>query len=66
MQPSGYRRKTEHLVGSKNELQYYRVMTESHGKLFFDSEDEYHQWSGKKDKKDRKAVVKHTRHHNNT
>lgn len=48
MQPAGYLRPTEDVVGSKSELNYYRVMTEKYGKLFFDSENDYLEWRGQR------------------
>jgi hypothetical protein len=45
MQPNGRYRATEHRIGSSGEHNFFRVMTEKHGKLFFDSKDDYLKWS---------------------
>ncbi len=44
-QPSGQLNPTDHVVGSVEEKNYYRVMTEKHGKLFFHSDSDYQKWS---------------------
>ena len=43
-QPDGTSYATTLKVGSNDERQFCRVMTERWGKLFFESEDKYHQW----------------------
>jgi hypothetical protein len=50
-QSNGYFRRTDQHVGSAAERQYYRVMTEKHGKLFFDSEGDYHAWASSGDRR---------------
>ena len=35
---------TDHVVGSRMETKYFRVMTEDFGKLFFPSKKEYMMW----------------------
>jgi hypothetical protein len=44
VQPDGTAYATLFKMGSKDERQYWRVMTERWGKLFFDSRDAYDRW----------------------
>ena len=45
MHADGSNRTVAEAVGSQHEQKYYRVMTETHGKLFFDSKQQYAQWN---------------------
>ena len=45
VQPDGTSYATLFKAGSKDERQFYRVMTERWGKLFFDSRNTYERWS---------------------
>ena len=40
----GTQYQTNDRIGSAAEREYFRVMTEDYGKLYFHSEDSYHQW----------------------
>ena len=44
VQSDGTAYATSFKVGSNDERQFFRVMTEHWGKLFFDSENTYNQW----------------------
>ena len=44
MQTNGRLLETGHLIGGRAEYEFFRVMTERWGKLFFYSEEEYSRW----------------------